>query len=109
MRTPGGLTLRMVALAATLGLASSPSPADPVAPSARPKFGTNVATSTVSAYDFSPIDSTTLFDHPVIQGDFLLATATPYGAVLCDTGASAGSAPRGNERRVLQRQPAGRR
>ena len=68
MRTPGGLTLRTVALAATLGLASSPSPADPVAPSARPKFGTNVATSTVSAYDFSPIDSTTLFDHPVIQG-----------------------------------------
>ncbi len=46
-----------------------------------PEFGTaNTATSSVSAYDFSPIDSTTQYEHPVIQGNFLLSTASPYGA-----------------------------
>ena len=49
--------------------------------SVRAKFGTtNDATSTVSAYDFSPIDSTTHYEHPVIQGNFLLTSASPYGA-----------------------------
>jgi S-layer homology domain len=82
MRTLGGLTLRMVALAATLGLASSPSPGEPVVASATaaPKFGTtNDATTVVSAYDFSPIDSTIHFDHPVYYQEILVSTTSPYG------------------------------
>jgi len=83
MKTLGSLTVRTVALASALGLASSPMPADPVDASvtAAPKFGTtNTGTSTVSAFDFSPIDSTTQFAHPFFPGDSLLSTTTPYGA-----------------------------
>ena len=73
MRTPS-----RVSIAAALALFGGPLIGRAAEPA--PEFGTtNVATSVVSAYDFSPIDSTTSYDHPVIQDNFLVETASPYG------------------------------
>ena len=57
-------------------LAGEPSPVE-----AAPRFGTtNDATYKVSAFDFSPIDSTTQYLHDQQGGDYTLLTTTPYGA-----------------------------
>jgi hypothetical protein len=48
---------------------------------AAPKFGTtNNSTYDVSPFDFSPVDSTTRFEHSSAGNNFILSTMTPYGA-----------------------------
>jgi len=65
---------------------------EPRAVESSPKFGTtNDATYKVSAYDFSPTDSTTQYDLEQTLSDFTLSTATPYGAFFASPDLPAGA------------------
>ncbi len=87
MKTIRGAIGLVLALAGGPCIAGEPRTVEP-----SPKFGTsNDATYTVSAFDFSPIDSTTDYVHVVDENDFTLSTSTPYGAFYASPDLPAGA------------------
>ena len=87
MKTIRGAIGLVLALAGGQFLAAAPRAVEPA-----PKFGTtNDATYKISAYDFSPIDSTTQYLRDANGTDYTLSTLTPYGAFYASPDLPAGS------------------